>query len=199
MTSAAGHADVPVGSTTDPAESESVEVLHEGDWLRLCRRGRWEYAERTHGDGFAVAILATTPDDDVLFVQQTRVPLDTETIEFPAGLVGDTDRDDDIVGAAGRELVEETGWEAGHIELVVTGATSPGLTNETVGFVRATDLRRVGPGGGVDHEDIVVHEVARHLAGAWLGDRLADGLVVDLKVWSGLWLVEHGLGEPTSR
>ena len=27
------------------------ETLYEGKWLRLRQRGRWEYAERTHGDG----------------------------------------------------------------------------------------------------------------------------------------------------
>ena len=37
----------------------------------------------------AVIIIAVTPDDDVLFVEQYRVPLGARTIEMPAGLVGD--------------------------------------------------------------------------------------------------------------
>jgi ADP-ribose pyrophosphatase len=65
------------------------ETMCEGKWLRLVRRGRWEYAERTHADGMAVIIIAATPDDRVLFVEQTRIPLDGKTIEMPAGLVGD--------------------------------------------------------------------------------------------------------------
>ena len=69
--------------------SAEPELLYEGRWLRMCRRGRWEYAERTHGEGMAVIIVAATPDDRVLFVEQPRVPLGARTIEMPAGLVGD--------------------------------------------------------------------------------------------------------------
>ena len=70
------------------------EVLFEGRWLRLVQRGRWEYAERVHGGGMAVIIIAVTPADEVLFVEQFRIPLGKPTIEMPAGLVGD-ERDDD--------------------------------------------------------------------------------------------------------
>ena len=80
----------------DHACSATPEVLYEGQWLRMCRRGRWEYAERTHGDGMAVIIVAATPDDRVLFVEQPRVPLGARTIEMPAGLVGDQPGEDSL-------------------------------------------------------------------------------------------------------
>ena len=65
-----------------------VETLYQGRWLRLRRRGRWEFAERNNPGG-AVIILAITPDDKVLFVEQYRVAVQQFTIEMPAGLVGD--------------------------------------------------------------------------------------------------------------
>lgn len=39
--------------------------------------------------GLAAIIIAVTPEDNVLFVEQFRVPLQASTIEMPAGLVGD--------------------------------------------------------------------------------------------------------------
>ena len=86
--------------------SDDCELLYEGRWLRLVRRGHWESCERVHGEGMAVIIIACTPDDEVLFVEQPRVPLGARTIEMPAGLVGDDHDDDTLEAAARRELVQ---------------------------------------------------------------------------------------------
>jgi ADP-ribose pyrophosphatase len=173
-------------------EGHEVETLYEGAWLRLLRRGRWEYAERSHGgEGLAVIIVGRTPEDDVLFVEQFRVPLGAPTIEFPAGLVADTHDTDTIEAAARRELVEETGWEASRVEVLLTGPTSAGMTNERIAFARATGLRKVGSGGGVAGEDIVVHQVPAAQAPAWLMRKGEEGCELDLKLWAGLWLLDR--------
>jgi ADP-ribose pyrophosphatase len=171
--------------------SEDVETLYEGKWLRLRRRGHWEFAERTHGDGMAVIIIALTPDDNVLFVEQTRIPLGGRTIEMPAGLVGDQAGTDTLEDAARRELVEETGWEPAKVEVLLVGPTSSGMSNERIAFVRATGLTRVGPGGGDDSEDITVHEVPRAEAPTWLLRKRDEGYELDLKLWAGLWMLER--------
>lgn len=178
--------------------ADEIETLYEGDWLALRRTGRWEYVERNHAPGGrAVVILAVTPDDHILFVEQPRAAVGGRTIEFPAGLVGDVGDDEGMVDTARRELVEETGWQAEAIELVVSGPTSPGMANETIGFVRATGLVKVGEGGGDDTEDITVHEVSGADAPAWLVAQGADGRHLDLKLWTGLWLLDHDLdGSP---
>ena len=166
-------------------------ILYEGDWLRLVRRGRWESCERTHGQGMAVIVIAVTPDDAVLFVEQFRVPLGARTIEMPAGLVGDDHAEDTLVDAARRELIEETGWSAGRVEVLLTGPTSSGMSNERIAFVRARELVRVGEGGGVDDENIIVHAVPRAQAPAWLMRKRAEGFELDLKLWAGLWMIDH--------
>ena len=171
--------------------SAEPELLYEGRWLRMCRRGRWEYAERTHGEGMAVIIVAATPDDRVLFVEQPRVPLGARTIEMPAGLVGDQPGEDTLEDAARRELEEETGWRPGRVEVLLVGPTSSGMSNERIAFVRALDLERVGPGGGDDSERITVHEVPRAEAPAWLVRKRDEGYEVDLKLWAGLWMLER--------
>jgi len=176
---------------TDPDADAPAETLYEGQWLRLRHRGRWEYAERTHGKGMAVIIVARTPEDRVLFVEQYRIPLGTRTIEMPAGLVGDQSGEDTLEDAARRELVEETGWEPAKVEVLLVGPTSSGMSNERIAFVRATGLVRVGPGGGDETEDIVGHEVPRVEAPAWLVRKQAEGYELDLKLWAGLWMLER--------
>ena len=170
---------------------EKTEILYQGDWLRLVKRGHWESCERVHGQGMAVIIIAVTPADEVLFVEQYRVPLAARTIEMPAGLVGDDHAHDTLEDAARRELVEETGWQPGNVEVLLVGPTSAGMSNERIAFVRAGDLVKVGDGGGVDNEDIIVHAVPRSEAPAWLVRKRDEGFELDLKLWAGLWMIAH--------
>jgi ADP-ribose pyrophosphatase len=139
----------------------------------------------------AVIVIAATPADEVLFVEQYRVPLGARTIEMPAGLVGDDHAHDTLEAAARRELIEETGWEPGEVDVLLVGPTSSGMSNERIAFVRARNLKKVGEGGGVDNEDIVVHAVPRKEAPAWLMRKQAEGYELDLKLWAGLWMLEH--------
>ena len=171
----------------------AAETLHAGKWLTLKQRGHWEFVERNNPQG-AVIIVAVTPEDRVLFVEQYRVPIQQFTIEMPAGLIGDAGHadDDDVAGAARRELEEETGWACGRVEWLHSGPSSAGMSTEMMHFVRALDLRKVGEGGGDDTEDIIVHEVPRKDAGAWLRAMSEKGYSIDPKVFAGLWFLEHG-------
>lgn len=177
---------------TPPDAHAPVETLYEGRWLSLRRRGRWEYAERNNPGG-AVIILAVTPEDRILFVEQYRVAILQRTIEMPAGLVGDIagQADEGALIAAERELEEETGYRCGRIEFIHAGPSSSGMSTEMIAFARAWDLVKVGEGGGDESEDIVVHEVPRSEAGAWLFARAAEGYSIDPKLFAGLWFLEH--------
>lgn len=168
-----------------------LETVYAGEWLRMMRRGHWEYVERTHGEGMAVIVIAVTPEDRVLFVEQFRIPLGKRTIEMPAGLVGDDHAGDTLAEAARRELIEETGWAPGRVDVLLTGPTSAGMSSERIAFVRATQLRKVGEGGGVGDEAIIVHEVPRDEAPAWLVAKQREGYELDLKLWAGLWMIER--------
>ena len=171
--------------------NDDRELLYEGRWLRLVRRGHWESCERVHGEGMAVIIVACTPEDEVLFVEQHRVPLGARTIEMPAGLVGDQSGEDTLEDAARRELEEETGWRPAHVEVLLVGPTSAGMSNERIAFVRATELEKVGDGGGDASEDIIVHTIPRGEAPAWLMRKQREGYELDMKLWAGLWMLER--------
>ncbi|MGH8157206.1 MAG: NUDIX hydrolase [Rhodanobacter sp.] len=183
-----------------PVDADApVETLYEGRWLSLRKRGRWEYAERNNPGG-AVIILAVTPDDKVLFVEQYRVSILQNTIEMPAGLVGDMagQADESVQLAAQRELEEETGYRCQRVDFVHRGPSSSGMSTEMIAFVRAWELEKVGPGGGDETENIVVHEVPRLEAGAWLFARAAEGYSIDPKLFAGLWFIEHAVAPGAS-
>ena len=168
---------------------EQPKTMWEGKYLRLVTRGRWEYAERTNA-GSAVIVIAVTPEDRLVFVEQFRVPMNARTIEMPAGLVGDIDAHDTLEDAARRELLEETGWLASEVKVLMVGPTSSGMSNEVVAFVRARGLTRVHAGGGDETENITVHEVPVADAPRWLAAKMAEGYGMDAKLWAGLWLID---------
>jgi ADP-ribose pyrophosphatase len=170
---------------------DEARTLYEGKWLRLRKQGTWEFAERTNEGGLAVIIVAATPDRNVLFVEQYRVPVGARTIEMPAGIVGDVHAGESLELAAERELLEETGWQAAKVELLMIGPTSAGMSNERVAFVRATGLTKVHDGGGDESEQIIVHEIPIDTAPAWLADKAEQGFEMDLKLWAGLWLLDR--------
>ena len=165
-------------------------TLHNGKFLALVREGHWEYADRTNATGAAI-IIAVTDARKLLLVEQFRIPVHARTIELPAGIIGDEPGTADEVHAeaARRELLEETGYDAGKIEALTHGPASSGITSETVTLFLATNLRRVGAGGGVGHEEITVHEVPLSEVHDWLEAKAKAGILVDPKVYAGLYFV----------
>lgn len=174
-------------SSEERPEDAMCEVIAEGKWLRLVRRGRWEYTQRVVG-GTAAVIVAVTEAGELILIEQPRPALDGVTCELPAGLIGDQAgaEDEDPAVAAGRELEEETGYAADHLERLFEGPSTPGLSDERMIFFRAHGLRKVGEGGGDEHEDITVHLVPLAEVPSWLEQRAAAGVHVDVKIWAGL-------------
>jgi ADP-ribose pyrophosphatase len=101
--------------------------------------------------------------------------------------------------AARRELLEETGFAARRFVLLGESPTSPGLTSETVVFVRALGLKKVAGGGGIDNEKITVHCVKLARAAAWLRRRAKAGAQVDVKTYAGLYFSVAAVARPKTK
>lgn len=172
--------------------STEKTVLYAGKYLSLIKEGRWEYAEREGATGAAI-IVAVTDEQKLLLVEQYRIPVHCRTIELPAGIVGDEPGHpgEEIESAAKRELLEETGYAAERMEILTVGPASSGLTSEVVTLLRATGLKRMNAGGGVEHEKIVVHEVPLKEVHDWLAAKAREGLLVEPKVYAGLYFLDR--------
>lgn len=172
----------------EDATARKRQILAETRFLRLIQEGHWTYAQRPNITG-AIAIIAVTSADELLLVDQYRIPVGGRVIELPAGLVGDLSHsaDETLEDAAQRELREEVGYEAARLRVLSEGVSSAGLTDESVHLVLAEDVRQVGPGGGDASEDILVCHVPLSDVASWLVQQQQQGKHVDFKVYAGLY------------
>jgi ADP-ribose pyrophosphatase len=170
------------------------ETLFETKWIQVCREGTWDYVRRPHSN-FSVGILAVTPLNEIVLVEQSRIPAGGRVIEIPAGLVGDEPdhAGESLEATARRELLEETGYRAGKMEFLIRAPSTPGLAREFMNIFFATDLVRETEGGGTDGENITIHHVPASGIRSWLADRQSEGIHVDARIHAALWLAEiHG-------
>ncbi len=170
--------------------SKHRKVLHQGEFIRIMREGIWEFVERVNCKSI-VMMAGMTKDKKVVFVEQYRTAIGVRTIEFPAGLVNDIDKTESPETAALREYEEETGYRAKKMVLMSEGYANPGLTTDWVGVYKAAGLTKVSSGGGDPHEDITVHEVPLKKCSQWFKKMIARGIVVDPKVYLGLYFLER--------
>jgi len=183
------------GMTGDHPSAEPIRTLFEGQHIRLVRAQRWEYVERHQVSGI-VAVIGITSDEKIVLTEQYRIPVGHKVIELPAGLAGDIPgaKEEKLEIAAQRELLEETGYVASEFTPLTTGPPSAGISSEIITLFWATGLRRVGAGGGAHGEQIAVHEVALGQAHNWLLERQREGLLIDPKVFAGLYFASMQVG-----
>ena len=159
---------------------EPEEIVWQGRFIAAKRRGRWEYVSRTRG--VKAAVILAIVDGDVLLVEQFRVPLGRACLELPAGLVGDDEEGEAVETAALRELEEETGYRAERVVSLGEYYSSPGMVSEYFTLLRAEGLTKVGEGGGVHGEDIIVHRVPIAELSAFVAAKRAEGMAMDVKL-----------------
>lgn len=163
--------------------------LHQ--WYRFAvKEVRYRAADGTeferqvvHHPG-AVAVVPLHDDGTVTLVRQFRAALDIELLELPAGLRDVAGEPDERT--AERELVEEAGLQAEHLELLVAFHNSPGFSDESVSIFLGTGLSEVDDDRqGVEEQHMTVERIPLTEA----LDLIADGQITDAKTIIGLSLV----------
>ena len=157
-----------------------LETMWEGKYIRAMKRGRWEYVSRTNSVG--AAVILAEHEGKVILVEQYRVPVGARCLELPAGLVGDEEAHATVESTAIKELEEETGFTCERVERLGDFHSSPGMVAESFTLVRAHGVRNIGEGGGTEHEEIEVYLVARENIPAFVAERRAAGVAIDVKL-----------------
>ena len=62
----------------------------DGQYLGIRVRDNWEFVTRINATSVAV-LVPVTDQDELVLVEQFRIPVQSAVIELPAGLVGDLD------------------------------------------------------------------------------------------------------------
>jgi ADP-ribose pyrophosphatase len=90
----------------------------------------------------SVATLAVHDDGSVVLVRQYRHPIGERMWELPAGLL---EAGEEPAQGAARELEEETGLRAAHLEPIADFYTTPGFCDERMFVFRASGFTAVPP------------------------------------------------------
>lgn len=134
----------------------------------------------------SVAVVPLLDDGDVVLVQQYRHPVGRTLLEIPAGTC---EPNEDPLACAHRELAEETGYTAAHVERLLGFYAAPGFCTEYLDVFLATGLR---PGTARPEEDEGIALVRLPLAEALA--RIARGDICDAKSIIGLLVANQHLG-----
>jgi ADP-ribose pyrophosphatase len=137
----------------------------------------WEFFERVNCKGIVV-IVPVTDDNEVLLTRQFRPPVNGYVIEFPAGLMGETEGT--LEEAARRELLEETGYAAEKMIYLTEGPLSSGASGEVLSAFLATGLEFRGLGKQDETEDIEVLKIPVHELYEKLSSLTSEGNLIDL-------------------
>jgi ADP-ribose pyrophosphatase len=116
--------------------------------LLQAKRFRVERRSQTLADGSrherevvvhpgAVTIIPVLPDGRICLIRNMRVAVSETLVELPAGTL---DAGEDPAATARRELIEETGYRAAHLEKLCEFFMSPGILNERMHVFLATGL-----------------------------------------------------------
>ncbi|MYG94746.1 MAG: NUDIX hydrolase [Acidimicrobiia bacterium] len=87
------------------------------------------------------AVIVALEDEEVVMLRQYRASVDGELLEIPAGKLDNPDELPELT--AQRELAEEIGKRAGHLELLGVFHNSPGFCDEVTYCYLATELHDV--------------------------------------------------------
>ena len=133
----------------------------------------------------ATAIIPFLDDTRIVLLKQYRHSLKRFIWEIPAGTL---DPQEEIIGCAKRELIEETGYSAGQWHKLGEITPVPGYSDERIHVFLATELQPAKQ--NLDEDEVIqVQEVDFLKALAMIG----NGEIQDAKSIAGLFLASAWL------
>jgi ADP-ribose pyrophosphatase len=169
-------------------QGKFIKVIGKEFSNRNGTKGIWECVELARTNNI-VMIFALTKKKEVILGRQFRFPLEKDMVELPVGLA---DKEgESLVGAAKRELLEETGYKAKKFIFAGRGHFNQGLTNSEIFFYFAPEATFVGFDGvsSDDSEEIETVVPLKKLANFCL--KKHKNFEIDLKILNVLKILEE--------
>jgi len=140
-----------------------------------------------------VHVVAVSPDDRILLIEQYRHGIGQVSLELPAGAIDAEDADP--IAAARRELAEETGCEGGAAQLLPASAVNPASHTNRAQTVVIRDVVRTqapafDPGEDIEAfwacpEEALAHASAGRIPGLQAASLAAAFLALGWLKYSG--------------
>ncbi|MGY8770303.1 MAG: NUDIX hydrolase [Pirellulales bacterium] len=158
--------------------SEPSELMFQGVRFNVERKKQGSRIRDIVRHPGAAVILPLVSENEICLIRNYRVAVGDTLLELPAGTL-EPNEPPEITAA--RELTEETGYTAKHLELLTTFYPSPGIMDERMFVYVANDLT-AGPPAREEGEEIENHVVTLDEA----IDMIQRGEIMDGKTITGL-------------
>lgn len=168
------------------AERLARRMIHEGRTIKVTQdQIRLPWGQEVTRDLVmhpgAVVVLPVLPDGRIALVRQYRYPAEQELLEAVAGTL---EPGEAPTLTAARELQEEAGYKAGHLEPLGAFYSAPGFCNEKLHLFLATDLTPSRlPGDDDERIDLELYTRAEAMALASRGEIQDAKTLAALLLW----------------
>lgn len=171
------------------------EILFNTKFLQLKNENGWTYAHRPNAKNIVI-IVPIIKGEEILFLKTRRPPLIAEgvskfNIELPAGLVGDEIENEDVLEAAKKELLEETGMVAEKFTVLSENLSSTGgLTSESSTVILAEISNDAIINSPQSDGGVIVERIRIKIGDIkkWLQMQEEDGCSIGAQTLAGLFL-----------
>ncbi|MGD1083667.1 MAG: NUDIX hydrolase [Verrucomicrobiota bacterium] len=124
-----------------------------------------------------VNVVAVTPDQQIILVEQYRQGTDTVELEIPGGMMDPHDPSPEEAGC--RELLEETGYQGRRARVIGRVFANPAIMTNTCFTILVEECRRVAPVQFDSTEDMITHLApVSEVAGLLASGKIRHSLVV---------------------
>lgn len=163
-----------------------------GRKARVLSDNGYDYLDYYDTKGLVI-IVPVTENNELILIEQFRIPLQKNVIEFPAGAVGDEAgfENESFEMAARRELLEESGYDCEKLTYLTKGPASPGSITEIATLFLAKPAIKKNSGGGVGDENITTHCIPLDSVPAWLIQKQAENILIDPRIYTGLYFINQ--------
>jgi 8-oxo-dGTP pyrophosphatase MutT (NUDIX family) len=133
-----------------------------------------------------VNVVAITPDQQIVLVEQYRQGTDTVELEIPGGIMDARDASPEATGC--RELREETGYEGARPRIIGKLFPNPAIQSNTCFTILVEHCRPAGPVQFDSGEDLITRLVPVAEAAALVAaGKIRHALVISALYYYELW------------